>query len=69
MRDMLPDDPWHRYFVVPDWLQTLIEKGTIGQKTKCGVYQKKGTDIFVFDPVWRTNCHHVSSTEVRETVP
>jgi 3-hydroxyacyl-CoA dehydrogenase len=51
MRDMLPDDPWHRYFVVPDWLQTLTEKGALGQKTKCGVYQKKGKDIHVLDPV------------------
>ena len=50
MRDMLPDDPWHRYFVVPDWLQTLTEKGALGQKTKCGVYQKKGKDIYVLDP-------------------
>lgn len=51
MRDMLPDDPWHRYFVVPDWLQILIEKGTLGQKTKCGIYQKIDKDIHVLDPV------------------
>ncbi|TFH09113.1 MAG: 3-hydroxyacyl-CoA dehydrogenase/enoyl-CoA hydratase family protein [Nitrosomonadales bacterium] len=51
MRDMLPADPWHRYFIVPDWLQDLIDKGALGQKTKCGIYQKKGKDIHVLDLV------------------
>ena len=51
MRDTLADDPWHKYFVVPDWLQTLIEKGALGQKTKCGIYQKTGKDIHVLNPI------------------
>lgn len=49
MRDTLPDDPWHRYFAVPDWLQCLIDNGSLGQKTKCGIYQKVGKDIHVLD--------------------
>lgn len=49
MRDTLPDDPWHKYFAVPDWLQSLIDKGSLGQKTKRGIYQKVGKEIHVLD--------------------
>ncbi|MBN1224617.1 MAG: 3-hydroxyacyl-CoA dehydrogenase/enoyl-CoA hydratase family protein [Candidatus Aminicenantes bacterium] len=45
----LPDDPWIRYIVVPDWMQALIAKGALGQKTKAGVYKKEGKDILVLD--------------------
>lgn len=49
MRDTLPDDPWHSYYAVPGWLQALINSGALGQKTKCGIYQKVGREIQVLD--------------------
>lgn len=49
MADTLPDDPWHRYFRSPDWLQTLIAKGALGQKTGAGIFRKVGKDIVVLD--------------------
>ncbi|TAN84164.1 MAG: 3-hydroxyacyl-CoA dehydrogenase family protein, partial [Gallionella sp.] len=49
MRDNLHDDPWHAYYAVPDWLNSLIEQGALGQKAKRGVYQKMGKDIHVLD--------------------
>jgi 3-hydroxyacyl-CoA dehydrogenase len=49
MADTLPDDPWHKYFVAPDWLQGLIAKGALGQKTGAGIFQKRGKDIVVLD--------------------
>ena len=49
MADTLPDDPWHKYYAIPDWLQKLIAAGALGQKTKRGVYQKVGKDIQVLD--------------------
>ena len=49
MRDTLPDDPWHKYYAVPEWLQTLINSGALGQKTKHGIYQKVGKEIHVLD--------------------
>ncbi len=49
MADTLPDDPWHRYFKAPVWLQGLIDKGALGQKTRGGFYQKIGKDIVVLD--------------------
>ncbi|QII84415.1 3-hydroxyacyl-CoA dehydrogenase [Bordetella hinzii] len=50
MRDHLPQDPWHGYFGVPAWLQALIDRGALGQKSGAGVYKKVGKDILVLDP-------------------
>ena len=49
MADTLPDDPWHKYFKSPKWLQALIEKGALGQKTGAGIFRKAGKDILVLD--------------------
>ncbi len=49
MADTLPDDPWHRYFKAPEWLQALIAKGALGQKAGAGIFMKKGKDIVVLD--------------------
>lgn len=49
MADTLPDDPWHKYFKAPAWLQGLIDKGALGQKTGGGFYRKVGKDIVVLD--------------------
>ncbi|HSR64737.1 MAG TPA: 3-hydroxyacyl-CoA dehydrogenase/enoyl-CoA hydratase family protein, partial [Xanthomonadaceae bacterium] len=49
MRDTLPDDPWHRYFQAPKWLQGLVDKGALGQKTGAGFYTRRGKDILVLD--------------------
>jgi 3-hydroxyacyl-CoA dehydrogenase len=49
MADTLPDDPWHKYFKAPEWLQALIAKGALGQKTGAGIFMKRGKDIVVLD--------------------
>ena len=49
MRDTLAGDPWHRYYVVPGWIQALIDQGALGSKTQRGVYQKVGNEIRVLD--------------------
>src|SRR5688500_8404519 len=49
MKETLPNDPWHRYYDVPAWLTQLIAQGSLGQKTRRGVYQKVGKDIHVLD--------------------
>lgn len=49
MDDLLPADPWHKYFGTPDWLQALIAKGVLGQKTGAGIFRKVGKDITVLD--------------------
>ena len=49
MQATLPNDPWHAHFRTPEWLQALIAKGALGQKTKCGIYRKQGKQIQVLD--------------------
>ncbi len=49
MDEALPADPWHAYYQSPAWLNALIAKGALGQKTKAGVFQKIGKDIQVLD--------------------
>ena len=44
------DDPWIELFKLPDWINALIEKGSLGSKTRKGIYEKIGQDIHVFDP-------------------
>jgi 3-hydroxyacyl-CoA dehydrogenase len=46
----LREDPWHELYTVPDWLERLIAAGALGAKTKGGIYQKRGRDLFVLDP-------------------
>jgi len=45
----LQNDPWVDTIVVPDWMQALIAKGALGQKTGVGIYKKIKKDIFVLD--------------------
>ncbi len=49
MAETLPDDPWHQQFVAPAWLDALVEKGALGQKSGAGIYTKRGKDILVLD--------------------
>ena len=50
MQDALPNDPWHRFYALPDWLSALIAQGALGQKTRCGIFRKDGKIIRVLDP-------------------
>ncbi len=59
MAETLPADPWHRYFRSPDWMQALIDRGALGQKTRAGIFSKPGKDILVLD---RSSGEYVAST-------
>jgi len=49
MRENLTDDPWHKHFELPGWMNRLVDQGALGQKTKRGIYQKVGKEIRVLD--------------------
>ena len=66
MAETLPDDPWHKYFKTPTWLQALIDKGALGQKTGAGIYRKLGRDIQVLD--LKTQDYRLSGGEVAPEV-
>ncbi|MGH8426824.1 MAG: 3-hydroxyacyl-CoA dehydrogenase/enoyl-CoA hydratase family protein [Gammaproteobacteria bacterium] len=50
LAETLGDDPWHGYFKLPAWLEALIEKGALGQKSGAGIYRKGKGGIEVIDP-------------------
>ncbi|MGZ8785236.1 MAG: 3-hydroxyacyl-CoA dehydrogenase/enoyl-CoA hydratase family protein [Acidimicrobiia bacterium] len=35
-----PDDPWHERFRIPPFMQAMIDKGALGEKTGAGFYKK-----------------------------
>ncbi|MEO5692586.1 MAG: 3-hydroxyacyl-CoA dehydrogenase/enoyl-CoA hydratase family protein [Usitatibacter sp.] len=49
MGDTLPADPWAAFYQAPEWLSGLVAKGALGQKTRAGIFTKKGKDILVLD--------------------
>ncbi len=49
MGDTLPSDPWAAFYRAPEWLAALVSKGALGQKTKAGIYTRKGKDFLVLD--------------------
>ena len=42
--------PWSGLFKIPEWLNTLVDNGSLGSKTKIGIYKKEGKEILVFEP-------------------
>jgi len=62
MQDGLAEDPWHGHYVIPDWLQMLVDRGALGQKSGRGVYQKQGKDIYVLNPA--TDTYELTQGEV-----
>ncbi len=49
LKDGLSEDPWNHYFELPDWILGLIQRGSLGQKSKIGIYKKQKDKIVVFD--------------------
>ena len=43
-------DPWRKFFILPNWMQSIIKDGNLGQKTGKGIYEKTKGGIVVFDP-------------------
>ncbi|MFA7399952.1 MAG: 3-hydroxyacyl-CoA dehydrogenase/enoyl-CoA hydratase family protein, partial [Sideroxydans sp.] len=66
MRDNLSEDPWHKHYELPGWFKYLVEQGSLGQKTKRGIYQKIGKEIHVLD--LHTKEYRLSDAKVDEGV-
>ena len=62
MRENLTDDPWHKHFELPNWMNRLVDQGALGQKTRRGIYQKIGKEIRVLD--LHTEEYRLSDSEV-----
>ncbi len=61
-------DGFECYYVKPDWINALVEKGALGSKTKAGIYIKDKDGTKVFD--LKTNNYRLAdkepSTEIKE---
>ena len=66
MRENLTDDPWHKHFELPGWLNRLVDQGALGQKTRKGIYQKIGKEIHVLD--LRTDAYRLSDSNIDDDV-
>ena len=49
MSEGLLEDPWHKFYKLPQWMLDLISKGALGQKTKVGIFKRVETTNFVYD--------------------
>ncbi len=50
LRGVLQDDPWQEQFMLPNWIGTLLERKSLGQKSCLGVYKKVAGEVCVYDP-------------------
>lgn len=66
MRENLTEDPWHKHFELPSWFAYLVDQGSLGQKTKRGIYQKIGKEIHVLD--LHTREYRLSDSKVDDGV-
>lgn len=41
MQNGLAEDPWHIYYIIPDWLQKLVDHGALGQKSGKGCIRNR----------------------------
>ncbi len=53
--ELVPDDPQREVFKVPDFMQTMLKKGFLGEKAGAGFYKKDGKEIQALD--WKTLEH------------
>ena len=49
MKDRLSGDPWHEYYEVPPYVEVLIQRGMLGQKSGAGLYRREGKEIKALD--------------------
>lgn len=67
MDERLTSDPWHKYYHLSEWIQELIQKGFLGQKTGKGIYLKSGKEILIYDVAQKTHRAQVpASTAILE---
>ncbi|MCF6775823.1 3-hydroxyacyl-CoA dehydrogenase/enoyl-CoA hydratase family protein [Thiotrichales bacterium 19X7-9] len=60
------DDPWLKFYQTPKWLENLIQNNKLGAKTKGGIYEKRGKDLWVYDI--KSNDYRLSDKKANKEV-
>jgi 3-hydroxyacyl-CoA dehydrogenase len=58
LRDAVPGDPWRDRFFVPAFMQQMIERGWLGEKTGQGCYKRVGEKKEIYAIDWKTLEYH-----------
>ncbi|HTM52198.1 MAG TPA: 3-hydroxyacyl-CoA dehydrogenase/enoyl-CoA hydratase family protein [Bryobacteraceae bacterium] len=58
LHDSVPGDPWRERFFVPDFMQKMIERGWLGEKTGQGCYKRVGPAKEIHAIDWKTLDYH-----------
>ena len=66
MKSELENDPWHSWYQLPAWLNSMIDSGHLGQKSHQGIYRKKNNVIEVYD--LELNSYRPSDPQVSESL-
>ena len=56
--ESVPNDPWRDRFILPDFMQKMIERGWLGDKTGQGFYKRVGADRQIYAIDWKTLEYH-----------
>jgi 3-hydroxyacyl-CoA dehydrogenase len=56
--ESVPNDPWRDRFILPDFMEKMIERGWLGDKTGQGFYKRVGADRQIHAIDWKTLEYH-----------
>jgi 3-hydroxyacyl-CoA dehydrogenase len=56
--ESVPKDPWRERFVLPPFMQTMVERGWLGDKTGQGFYKRVGAAKEIHAIDWKTLEYH-----------
>jgi 3-hydroxyacyl-CoA dehydrogenase len=59
--DAVPHDPWRERFLPPPFLNEMIQRGWLGDKTGQGFYKKVGKEKEIWAIDWKTLEYHVAA--------
>ncbi|MCF6767952.1 3-hydroxyacyl-CoA dehydrogenase/enoyl-CoA hydratase family protein [Thiotrichales bacterium 19S11-10] len=60
------EDPWLSFYQTPKWFENLIKNNKLGAKTKGGIYEKRGKEIWVYDI--KTNDYRLADQKANKEV-
>jgi 3-hydroxyacyl-CoA dehydrogenase len=57
----VPNDPWREWFLPPEFLKKMLEKGWLGEKRSQGFYKRVGPEKQIHAIDWKTLDYHLAA--------